>query len=405
MSRKLVLVGVFLAVLPVLLVSVKAREGDPPKKEAIDADGSLSDARGAKSEKLKPANDPFSADESKRPGKPKVDLAKTKPSQPDGLKTAAQEVACDEAAEGKIRAALASKTQIEFVETPLKDVVDYLKDLHHIEIQLDTSALKEAGVDESTQVTKNLKGISLRSALKLVLDEVQLKYVVHHGVLLITSTAKAESDEFMQTRCYPVEDLVLPEDDGCANFTSLNELLTATVATKSWTDNGGTGTLFGFVAGNRPLLVVSQSEEVHEQIENMLEKLRKAGGLKTAAQRVAAEDREGPKSSNVASPQAKVMRLKQRQDACPVVSGGGMGAELKEMRADAGLNENLQKRIDFLNSRIAAMENLLVQTSDAGKRETLLREYSEQVKALKDLFEARAALKSMSAAAQGTHRQ
>ena len=166
----------------------------------------------------------------------------------------------------------------------MKDVVDYLKDLHHIEIQIDTSALKEAGVDEWTQVTKNLKGISLRSALKLVLDEVQLKYVVHHGVLLITSTAKAESDEFMQTRCYPVEDLVLPEDDGCVNFTSLDELLTATVATKSWTDNGGTGTLFGFVAGNRPLLVVSQSEEVHEQIENMLEKLRKAGGLKTAAQ-------------------------------------------------------------------------------------------------------------------------
>ena len=41
-------------------------------------------------------------------------------------------------------------TQIEFVETPLKDVVDYLKDLHHIEIQLDSAALKEAGVDEST---------------------------------------------------------------------------------------------------------------------------------------------------------------------------------------------------------------------------------------------------------------
>ncbi len=306
--------------------------------------------------------------------------------------------------ERKIREALAQPTQIEFVETPLKDVVDYLQDLHHIPIQFDAGALKEAGCDESTQVTKNLKGISLRSALKLVLDEVQLKYVVHHGVLLITSTVKAESDEFMQTRCYPVEDLVLPEDDGCVNFTSLNELLTATVATKSWTDNGGTGTSFGFVAGNRPLLVVSQSEEVHEQIENMLEKLRKAGGLKTAAQRVAAEDREGPKSSNVASPQAKVMRLKQRQDACPVVSGGGMGTELKEMRADAGLNENLQKRIDFLNSRIAATENLLVQTSDAGKRETLLREYSEQVKALKDLFEARAALKSMSAA-QGTHRQ
>ena len=113
-------------------------------------------------------------------------------------------------AEKKIEEALKQPTQIEFVETPLKDVVDYLKDLHHIEIQLDSAALKEAGVDESTPVTKNLKGISLRSALKLLLDELQLKYVIHNEVLLITSPAKAESDEYMTTKVYPVADLVLP---------------------------------------------------------------------------------------------------------------------------------------------------------------------------------------------------
>ncbi|MEI8376552.1 MAG: VWA domain-containing protein, partial [Planctomycetota bacterium] len=112
--------------------------------------------------------------------------------------------------EKKIQEALKQPTQIEFVETPLKDVVDYLKDLHHIEIQLDSAALKEAGVEESTQVTKNLKGISLRSALKLMLDELQLKYVVHNEVLLITSPTKAESDEYMTTKVYPVADLVLP---------------------------------------------------------------------------------------------------------------------------------------------------------------------------------------------------
>ena len=65
-------------------------------------------------------------------------------------------------------------------------------------------------MDESTPVTKNLKGISLRSALKLLLDELQLKYVVHNEVLLITSPAKAESDEYMTTKVYPVADLVLP---------------------------------------------------------------------------------------------------------------------------------------------------------------------------------------------------
>jgi len=99
------------------------------------------------------------------------------------------------AAEKKIEEALKQPTQIEFVETPLKDVVDYLADLHHIEIQLDTAALKEAGVESETQITKNLKGISLRSGLKLLLDELQLKYVIHNEVLLITSATKADSEE------------------------------------------------------------------------------------------------------------------------------------------------------------------------------------------------------------------
>ncbi len=93
-------------------------------------------------------------------------------------KYSATELSRRSPAEKKIEEALKQPTQIEFVETPLKDVVDYLKDLHKIEIQLDSPALKEAGVDESTPVTKNLKGISLHSALKLLLDE--LAWLIRH---------------------------------------------------------------------------------------------------------------------------------------------------------------------------------------------------------------------------------
>ena len=42
----------------------------------------------------------------------------------------------------KIRKALLTQTEINFVETPLSDVVDYLKDRHRIEIQLDKQALQ-----------------------------------------------------------------------------------------------------------------------------------------------------------------------------------------------------------------------------------------------------------------------
>ncbi len=216
----------------------------------------------------KPKNAAADANAGKRPA---VTQHSNSPSVPSGRD--------DEAAEQRIRDVLRSPTQIEFVETPLKNVIDYLKDLHHIEIQLDTPALKEMGVDESKPVTRNLKGISLRSALKLILDELQLKYVIHNEVLFITSPTKAESDEYLVTKAYPVTDLVRPYPDGAADFKPLKEVLTNTVATKTWNDNGGTGAISQIIVADHPLLVVSQTQEVHEQIENTLEMLRKAGGL------------------------------------------------------------------------------------------------------------------------------
>jgi hypothetical protein len=113
-------------------------------------------------------------------------------------------------AEKKIDDALKQPTQIEFIETPLKDVIDYLKDLHHIEIQFDGPALKDLSIDENTPITRSLKGISLRSALRLLLDDLQLKCVIHNEVLLITSAAKTEGDEYIISKVYPVADVVLP---------------------------------------------------------------------------------------------------------------------------------------------------------------------------------------------------
>ena len=63
-------------------------------------------------------------------------------------------------AEKRIEAALKAPTPtMEFVEQPLHDVIDYLKDLHGIEIQLDKTALEDVGIGPDTPVTKNLKGI------------------------------------------------------------------------------------------------------------------------------------------------------------------------------------------------------------------------------------------------------
>ncbi|MHC4179507.1 MAG: hypothetical protein ACYSWU_18500, partial [Planctomycetota bacterium] len=97
-------------------------------------------------------------------------------------------------AERTIEEALKSPARLEFIETPLQDVIEYLKDYHGIEIQIHRNALNEVGLDPSTVlITRSLNGISLRSALRLILRDFDLTYVIVDEVLLITTPEEAES--------------------------------------------------------------------------------------------------------------------------------------------------------------------------------------------------------------------
>jgi hypothetical protein len=112
-------------------------------------------------------------------------------------------------AEQKIYDALDGTVQnLNFTETPLRDVIAQLKDSQGIPIQLDMKALEDAGIDLDTPVTKDLSGISLRSSLRLLLGDIDLTYLIKDEVLLITTKEKA--GENLVIKVYPVADLVLP---------------------------------------------------------------------------------------------------------------------------------------------------------------------------------------------------
>ena len=177
-------------------------------------------------------------------------------------------------AEEKIHKALASPTQTDFVKLPLSDAVDYLASKHNIEIQLDTKALEELGVAADTPITRSVKGVSLRSALRLILEPLQLTYTIKNEVLLITSADKAK--EALTTKVYPVGDLVIPSRriggrDG-ADFESLIQLITSTLQPSTWDAVGGPGSIACY--DPRLCLVVSQTAEEHEEIANLLQHLR-----------------------------------------------------------------------------------------------------------------------------------
>ena len=115
------------------------------------------------------------------------------------------------ASEARIQAALGEDTHIEFIDTPLEEVVAFLRDMHDIPIEMDVRALDDVGLSPETPVTKNLRGISLGSALKLILEDLEMTFVVHNEVLLLTT--KDAAPKHAVIRVYDVSKLIGDDAD------------------------------------------------------------------------------------------------------------------------------------------------------------------------------------------------
>ncbi len=110
--------------------------------------------------------------------------------------------------EQKILSALDQPTEVEFIDTSLKDALDFIEDLHKIEIWINEAKIMEEGIAIDQPVNLQLSGVSLRSALRLMLEPLQLTYVIRNEVMEITTLTDAETA--LSTRVYPVADLVIP---------------------------------------------------------------------------------------------------------------------------------------------------------------------------------------------------
>ncbi len=115
-------------------------------------------------------------------------------------------------AEEKINEKLKDPVTLEFVETPLSDVIDFLRDYTQVNIVLDKLALEEEGVTSDTPVTIHVEQIALKSALKLLLGGLNLTYLIKDDVLQITSQNQAGNE--LIHKVYPVADLVIPISSG-----------------------------------------------------------------------------------------------------------------------------------------------------------------------------------------------
>ncbi|MBX7074989.1 MAG: hypothetical protein K1X71_17745 [Pirellulales bacterium] len=174
--------------------------------------------------------------------------------------------ATDDAITAKIRQELDKPTTLDFVETPLNEVIAYFADLHKIPIQLDSRHLEEAGVAADTPVNLHLSGVKLRNALDLMLENLDLAWIVKNQVLVITTRDAAS--EHLVTRVYPVADMVTISK--CReDHESLISIVVNTIAPDSWGDAGGQGAVEYF----RGVLVVTQTETIHDKLDNLLKQL------------------------------------------------------------------------------------------------------------------------------------
>lgn len=189
----------------------------------------------------------------------------------------------------KIIAALDEATEFDFTDQPLTDVIEFFQQRHEIEIQLDQKALTDAGIGSDTPITGKISGITLHSVLRLLLSELDLTYVVGDGYLMITS--KTEAENKLSSKVYPVRDLVTLDSEfrpplkggkkAGADFESLIGLIRNTIATTTWDEVGGPGSINEF--DHAQALAISQTDEVHEEIVELLAALRRTRDKQLAA--------------------------------------------------------------------------------------------------------------------------
>ncbi|MGR3302560.1 MAG: type II secretion system protein GspD, partial [Candidatus Scalindua sp.] len=181
---------------------------------------------------------------------------------------------------------LEERLSIEFIDTPLRDVISFLQEKSDMNFFLDKDT-------PDTSVNIKLNDVPLSVILEYILPK-GLSYIVRDNIIHITV-------EPLELRVYDVRDLLINLEDrqqgitaqvateegtasageGKDTFDRVNEiidLITATIEPASWSANGGKG----MIAAREGMLgdiVVTHILGVHKEIEGLLAALRSSTDL------------------------------------------------------------------------------------------------------------------------------
>jgi hypothetical protein len=188
------------------------------------------------------------------------------------------------------------RISVDFRDTPLRDAIDFIRDFSQLNFHIDTQVFDDYSEDDLV-VTMKVKGLLLKSVLKLMLNTRGLTAMYKEGVVVITTPDKIHAASF--TKIYDVRDLQVRINDfvgpivelryegsghtplAGATFTLdeapeptydqdfLVEILQQTTGGDSWEENENAS--IEWMSG---LLIITQSRKAHNEIMRMLMLLR-----------------------------------------------------------------------------------------------------------------------------------
>lgn len=173
----------------------------------------------------------------------------------------------DEEAEAKIASGLDSSTTLELIDMPLSEVVAHLQDQHGIPMAIDSRALEEIGLSGEEPVTLTTSGVSLRSALKRILSNLDMTYTISGETLVLTTIEAAEQD--LVTRVYWLEGTGFPNGD----FQTITDAVQTAVIPDTWEALGGPSTMVP-LNSSRPAIMISTVYTIHETLDSFFTAMR-----------------------------------------------------------------------------------------------------------------------------------
>jgi hypothetical protein len=174
-------------------------------------------------------------------------------------------------ADDKIRERLEQRQDFDFDKIPLSEFISYLR-AQGLPVSVNQKQIADSGGSLDMPLAFKAKQVSLKFALRTMLREHELGYEVRDGALGVTTDAAVK--EHVRVGVYAVADLLDAKPSDAAHdldFDSLIDLITTTVSPTSWSGSGA-----GQISplANPVVLVLEQSDEIHEQIADMLAKMR-----------------------------------------------------------------------------------------------------------------------------------